>query len=607
MRLPKKVLSQQTNYAMKFYAWAKIMKVNELSFLIGGEAGAGITRSGFLFAKACMRAGLNVFGTNDYQSLIRGGHNFYIVRVDAEEVYSQTGNIDLLLALNAETVMLHKDELVSGGGIIYDPDDISLESENLNKEGLKFFPVPLKNIVWEELKEDPIMRNTVALGAAFALLQCDLGLLEEVLKDTFKPAVAESNIKAARRGYNYVKDNFRDDFSYKLTRTEFAGKHKIFLSGNEAIGLGALRAGCKFYAGYPMTPITGLLHFMAENERKMEMLLIQPEGEIAALNMAAGAAFAGVRAMTATSGGGFCLMTEGLGMTGMTETPVVIVVGQRPGPSTGLPTYSAQGDLRFVLHASQGEFPRVVITPGDVQECFFETMRAFNWAEKYQMPVILLTDKYLVESQVSVEPLDANHVKVERGNLIAGQYQGSEEYKKHKLTETGVSPRALPSTKGAIVRTNADEHNEFGYTSEDPTVTASMVEKRLRKLTYLAKELKESGIETTKLYGPEDATATIVSWGGTKGPIREALKLLELEGVPIDYLQIIYLHPFQVARVEKALSRTKKTIVVEHNKTSQLSGLIREHLLRDVDYTILKYDGRPFDPAYLAAKVREVL
>jgi 2-oxoglutarate ferredoxin oxidoreductase subunit alpha len=583
------------------------MKVNELSFLIGGEAGAGITRSGFLFAKACMRAGLNVFGTNDYQSLIRGGHNFYVVRMDVQEVHSQADNIDLLLALNAETVTLHKDELVSGGGIIYDPDDISLEFENLNKEGLKLCPVPLKKIVWEELKEDPIMRNTVALGAAFALLQCDLGLLEEVLKDTFKPAVAESNIKAAQRGYGYVKDNFKDNFPYRLTRTESAGKRKIFLSGNEALGLGALKAGCKFYAGYPMTPMTGLLHFIAENERKMEMLLIQPEGEIAAINMAAGAAFAGVRAMTATSGGGFCLMTEGLGMTGMTENPVVIVVGQRPGPSTGLPTYSAQGDLRFVIHASQGEFPRVVIAPGDVEECFIETVRAFNWAEKYQMPVILLTDKYLVESQVSVEPFDTNRVKIERGDLITGQYQSSEEYKKHKLTETGISPRALPSTKGAIVRTNADEHDELGYTSEDPVMTANMIEKRLRKLTYLAKELEERGIETTKLYGPEKAAATIVSWGGTKGPIREVLKLLEREGVPVNYLQIIYLHPFPVERVEKALSRTKKTIVVEHNKTSQLSGLIRERLLRDVDYRILKYDGRPFNPGYLAAKVKEVL
>ncbi len=583
------------------------MIVNKLSFLIGGEAGAGVTRSGFLFAKACMRAGLNVFGTNDYQSLIRGGHNFYVVQVDAEEVLSQSDKIDLLLALNAETVTLHKDELVPGGGIIYDPDDASLSFGTLGREDLTLYPVPMKKIVWEELRENPIMRNTVALGAAFALLRCDLDLLEEVLKDTFKPAVAESNMKAAHKGYDYVKNNFSDNFGYKFTKTVNAGKQKILLSGNEAVGLGALKAGCKFFAGYPMTPTTGLLHFMAENERRMEMLLIQPEGEIAAVNMVAGAAFAGARAMTTTSGGGFCLMVEGLGMAGMTETPVVIVVGQRPGPSTGLPTYSAQGDLRFVVHASQGEFPRVVVAPGDVEECFYETMRAFNWAEKYQMPVVVLTDKYLVESQSSVEPFETNRVKIERGNLITGQFQGTGEYRKYESAKTGVSPRVLPSTKGAVVRANADEHDEYGFTSEEPATVVSMVEKRLKKLDFLAKELEEAGVETTKLYGPEKAMATIISWGGTKGPILEALKLLRRDGVVANYLQVIYLRPFPVERIKKGLANTNRTIIVEHNKTSQLSSLIREHLLKDVDEKILKYDGRPFSPAYLAVKVKEAL
>jgi len=581
------------------------MKINELSLLIGGEAGAGIARSGFLFIKACMRAGLNVFGTNDYQSLIRGGHNFYVVQVRAEEVYSQADNIALLLALNAETVMLHIGEVVINGGIIYDPDDHPPGTEIRRREDLNLYPVPLRKIVLEELEEDSIMRNTVALGAAFALLHFDLRLLDDVIKDTFKQKVAESNMKAAKRGYDYVRQNFQDSFPYNLVETKNAGKNKILISGNEAVGLGALKAGCKFFAGYPMTPTTGLLHFMAENERKMEILVIQPEGEIAAINIVAGAAFAGVRAMTATSGGGFCLMSEGLGMTGMTETPVVIMVGQRPGPSTGLPTYSAQGDLRFVIHASQGEFPRVVIAPGDIEECFYETMRAFNWAEKYQMPIILLTDKYLVESQASIEPFDINRIKVERGDLIVGKYDSKGVYMRHKINETGVSPRAFPLTKDAIVRTNADEHDEAGYTSEDPQLTSIMVEKRLRKLEYLSKELEKEEIETVKIYGSEEATSTIVSWGGTKGPIREALKILN--NVSLNYLQIIYLHPFPVKKIEKALSSTKRIIVVEHNMTSQLSSIIRERLLRNVDHAILKYDGRPFNPGYLAAKIREVL
>jgi len=583
------------------------VKVNELSVLIGGEAGAGIFRSGFLFAKTCMRGGLHVFGTNDYQSLIRGGHNFYIARVDDQEVYSQGDYIDLLIALNAETVMLHKDELIPSGGIIYDQDDITLDPKTLGRKDLKLYPIPLRNIVRKELKESPIMTNTLALGSAVALLDYDLSLLEGVLTDTFKADVAESNIRVARTGHEYIKKNFTDTFEYRLEKKDVTGKERIILSGNEAVGLGAIKARCKFYVAYPMTPSTGVLHFMVANERDSEMIVMQPEGEIAAVNMAAGAAFAGARAMTATSGGGFCLMSEGLGMTGMTETPIVIMVAQRTGPSTGLPTYTSQGDLRFVIHASQGEFPRVVIAPGDIEECFYETMRAFNWAEKYQIPVILLTDKYLVESQMSVEPFEENRVKIERGNLVTEEYREEEEYKKHKITETGISPRATPSTKGAVVRTNADEHDERGLTSEDPEITAKMIDKRLRKLQYLAMELEERNVDTTKFYGPREAEATLVSWGSTKGPIREAMKLLEEDGITVNYLQILYLLPFPTTRTEEILGGSTKTMAIENNKTSQLSSLIREYLLKDVDHKILKYDGRPFNPGYLAQRIREVL
>lgn len=585
------------------------MHVNDFSFLIGGEAGAGIARSGFLLAKACMRGGLHVFGTNDYQSLIRGGHNSYVVRISYREVYSQTDYVNLLIALNAETVMRHKGELSSAGGIIYDEEDLALDFERLGRTDLKLYPVPLRKIVIEELKEprNLIMRNTVALGAAIAITDYEFVLFESVLKDTFKSEVAESNTKAARIGYDYAKEKFESDFEYRLKKTDAAGKRRIFLSGNEAVGLGALRAGCKLYVSYPMTPTTGILHFMTANERDFSMIAMQPEGEIAAINMIAGGAFAGARAMTATSGGGFCLMSEGLGMAGMTETPVVIIMGQRPGPSTGLPTHTAQGDLKFVIHAGQGEFPRVVVAPGDVEECFYETVRAFNWAEKYQLPVIILTDKYVAESEVSVEPFDTNRVKVERGLLMSGQYEGKEEYRRYEITETGVSPRALPSTKGAIVHANSDEHTEDGLTSEDPDVTTMMMDKRLRKLHWLKKEMEERGIETTKFYGHEEASATIVSWGSTKGPIREAMNLLGSEGKIVNFLQVLYLQPFPKARVEEVLNRAEKTIVVESNSTSQLSSLIRDHLLIRVDHKILKYDGRPFDPALLSEKIKEAL
>jgi 2-oxoglutarate ferredoxin oxidoreductase subunit alpha len=590
-------------------SWRICLKINDFSFLIGGEAGAGVARSGFLFAKACMRGGLHVFGTNDYQSLIRGGHNFYIVRASEQEVYSHSDDINLLVALNAESVMLHKDNLVKGGGIIYDADDVKLTPEKLGKADLRLFPIPLRKIVVEELKQphNLIMRNTVALGAAIAVTEYGFDLLEEILKDTFKPEVAEINVKAAHVGYDYVKRQFEGGFEFTLKKTEATGGHRIFLSGNEAVGLGALRAGCKFFASYPMTPTTGLLHFMTQNERDFNMIAMQPEGEIAAINMIAGAAFAGARAMTSTSGGGFCLMSEGLGMTGMTETPVVVMVGQRPGPSTGLPTYTAQGDLHFVIHASQGEFPRIVIAPGNVDECFYETARAFNWAEKYQLPVILLTDKHVLESEVSVEPFDVDRVKVERGLLIEEQYKDEGEYDRYEVTETGVSPRAIPSAKNAIVHANSDEHNEEGITSEDPLVATTMTDKRMRKLRAIKREMEERDVETVKFYGPKEAEATVVSWGSTKGPIREAMRRLNAEGNILNYLQVLYLQPFPKTKVEQALGKAKRTVVVEHNSTSQLAGLIRDHTLRNVDHKILKYDGRSFNPIELANRIKEVL
>jgi len=330
------------------------------------------------------------------------------------------------------------------------------------------------------------------------------------------------------------------------------------------------------------------------------------ENEIAAVNMVAGASYAGVRTMTATSGGGFCLMSEGLGMIGMTETSPVIVLVQRPGPSTGLPTYTAQGDLRFAIHASQGEFPRVVIAPGDVEESFYTTLEAFNLAEKFQIPALIISDKYLAESNGTSEPFDQNRIGIDRGHFITeDEYAGEEEYKRHKFTENGISPRAMPGTKGVIVRTNADEHNEFGYTTEDPVLATKMADKRFKKLDALTKELEN--YETVKFYGPGEAEATILAWGSTKGPIREAMKILSKEDITVNYLQIVYLTPFPAGKIQRIIQSAKKTIVVENSKTSQLSSLIREHLLTTVDHKILKYDGRPFNPEALSRSIKEVL
>jgi pyruvate/2-oxoacid:ferredoxin oxidoreductase alpha subunit/Pyruvate/2-oxoacid:ferredoxin oxidoreductase gamma subunit len=510
--------------------------INKISLLVGGEAGEGITRSGFLFAKTCLRGGLHVFGANDYQSLIRGGHNFYVVRADIEPIYSQADTIDLLIALNKETITLHKDELVPHGGIIYDGTQTTITQEELGRNDIELYSIPLRKIV-KNLEWPQIMENTVALGAATALLNYDPEILNQVLKDTFNPKIAEQNITAAKQGYDYALEHYGDNFGYRLQKTDKSGKHKIFLTGNEAVGLAAIKAGCKLYAAYPMTPATSLLHFFAPLDRQYNMIVVQVENEIAAINTVAGASYTGIRAMTATSGGGFCLMSECIGMIGMTETS----------------------------------------------------------------PVILLA-----ESHETANPFNQNRIPIDRGHLITHKkYMGEEKYERHKLTSNGISPRAMPGTKGAIVRTNADEHNELGYTTEDPTVTTQMADKRFKKLEALTKGLEN--IETIKFYGPEQAEATILAWGSTKGPIREAMKLLNKEGPKINYLQIIYLTPFPVNKVQKILKTAKKTIVIENNKTSQLTSLIREHLLITVDHQILKYDGRPFNPEALTQKIKEAL
>ena len=577
------------------------MTVNKISLLVGGEAGAGISRSGYLFAKICLRGGLYVFGANDYQSLIRGGHNFYTVRAEDEIIHCQTDTINLMIALNKETILLHKDELASGAGVIYDKDKINVTKKELERDDVLLYPVPLAKIV-KELNGPEIMENTVALGAAIALLNYDQELLNQVLRDTFKQKTAELNIEAAKQGHSYAKEHY--SFPYSLKKTASATKNRVFLTGNDAIGLGAINAGCKFYAAYPMTPATSILHLLAPLDREYKMAVIQTESEIAAVNMVVGASYAGARAMTATSGGGFCLMTEGLGMAGMTETSPVIVLVQRPGPSTGLPTYTGQGDLGFAIHASHGEFPRVVVAPGNVEECFCMTIEAFNLADKFQIPAIIISDKYLAESHGTAESFDQNRIRIDRGNIIT-EHDGKEEYVRHKITDNGISPRAVPGTKNAIVRTNADEHNELGYTTEDPVLTTEMVDKRFRKLEALKEELQN--METVKFYGPKEADATVLAWGSTKGPIREAMKILDNEGVSINFLQVLYLSPFPAAKVRKVMESAKKTIVVENNQTSQLSSLIREHLLATVDHTILKYDGRPFNPEALAKKIKEVL
>lgn len=558
--------------------------------MVGGEAGQGVQSVGFLLAKAFARGGYHVFADQDYESRVRGGHNFFRIRVSKSQVGAIAEPVDILVALNKESIDLHRTEVTKGGMIVFDAEAV----KDLGS-GDSLFGVPLAKLA-EETAGNKVMANTVALGAALGLLRYDFGIVDSVLRDHFGAGgIGEGNVKAARAGYDRALQDFKGDFSHRLSPAS-DGK-RMLLNGNEAIALGAIAAGCKFMAAYPMTPSTPIMEYLAAKAKEFDLVVVQPEDEIAAVNMVVGAAYAGVRAMTATSGSGFCLMVEGLGLAGMTETPVVIVDGQRPGPAVGLPTRTEQGDLQFVLHAHQGDFPRVVLAPSTVEDAFWLTVKAFNLAEKYQLPVIMLTDHYLVSSYATAERFDISQVAIDRGVLFSG---GAGEYQRHKITESGISPRAFPGQEGVLVVTDADEHNETGHLIEDAETRTQMMRKRLRKMFSLKQD-----IAPPRLYGHKKADTMLVGWGSTYGALREAVDILRREKASVNLLHLSELWPFPAEAVADALSRARSSYVVENNATGQLARLIRSETGREVSGNILKYDGRPFTPAQIVQQVKK--
>ena len=572
-----------------------------INILIGGEAGQGITRSGSLLGRALMRGGLHVFGTNEYPSLIRGGHNYYLLRASARDVNSHIAKLDVVVALNKETALLHESQLNDGGYIVVD-DVTEFNDGDLKRMDAHLYKIPMTTIV-KDLGGPDIMRNTVALGGVLRLLGLDHTILMDLVASTFaKKEVAEMNLTAIDRGYNYAKEHHYGS-ELKIENLE-TGSMRIFLTGNDSIALGAISAGCRFYAAYPMTPASAILDYMMAHDDETGMVVIQTESELAAMNMVVGAGYTGLRAMTATSGGGFSLMAEALGLAAMTETPIVVNIGQRPGPSTGLATHSAQGDLLFAIHASQGEFPRVVVAPGDVEECFYLTKHAFNLADVFQIPVLIITDKYLVESEKDTVPFDADSVPIKRGKFIElEKYNGN--YKRYQLTGDGVSPRALPGTTGVIVSSNSNEHRDTGYSNDESKAVTDMVDKRFMKLPYIIDAV--SKLEPARIFGSEKAEVTIVGWGGTKGPILEAIIMLRNQGIQAKMLQVVFMEPFPAQRVKEELSKSKVNILFENNKTAQLSTLIKLHTGISIENISLRYDGRPFDPTEIMEKVLELI
>jgi 2-oxoglutarate ferredoxin oxidoreductase subunit alpha len=577
---------------------------NSLSFLVGGEAGQGITRGGSLLGRAIMRGGFHVFGANDYPSVVRGGHNLYLLRVSDEEIFSQHDRVDLILALNKETLTLHQNELNVGGGAIYD-EEVNLEKGDIVRDDIGLYPIPMTRFV-DRIGGSPIMRNTVALGAAIGLVGFDIELLLEAIAIAFegRTKIIEANEKAARTGYDYSREHYRGEFQCILEAAEDA-PDRIMVTGNDAISLGAVQAGCKFYAAYPMTPASPVLHYLINHDEETEMVVVQPESELSAINMVVGAAYAGVRSMTATSGGGFSLMSESLGLAAISETPIVIMLAQRPGPSTGMATYSAQGDLLFAINASQGDFPRIIVAPGDVDECFHMTMEAFNLAEKYQVPAIILSDKYLSESHKSTVSF-VDRVEIDRGDLsVVDEWTGDEEYKRFRVTESGISPRLIPGTKGAIIMANSNEHDEYGFTNIDSEVLELQAERQRRKIKGLQEEVQK--IRPVYVCGNEDPEITLVGWGSTKGPALEALKILGDDGVKARFVQPVIIEPFPALAMESALGAGGEYLLLEGNRTAQLGKLIKLYNGFSFSHVYLRYDGRAFNPEEIRDRALEVL
>jgi 2-oxoglutarate ferredoxin oxidoreductase subunit alpha len=564
---------------------------------IAAQAGAGVMVTGRMMVKCFTRGGYNAIGYPEYPSLIRGGHNTVQVRISDKHINSPVQYQDLLVALNKDAIFYHMSTMAAGSAIVY--DELIDVTKFTVRTDVKMYPLPLAKLA-QAAGGTEQMKNTVALGAALAMIDYPFEILEGIIRDEFGrkgEEVIKVNSMAARSGYDYAKAN---GIKSHKTVKPLSDKRSVIITGNEAIALGAIRGGMKFFAAYPMTPASTILHYLIENERKFSLVVKQTEDELAAMSYAIGASYAGVRAMTGTSGGGFALMGEALGMAAMSETPIVAALVQRPGPSTGLPTWTEQGDLLFALHASQGEFPRIILAPGDVQECFFMTAEALNLAEKYQIPVIVVSDKHLSETIFSTAQFDQSKVTIERGKLAKKlpQLQPMARWKRYALSKDGVSERVFPGTPNGNHIASSYEHDEHGFSSESFFMRTKQVDKRAAKVKLILKEMPLPAV-----YGHSDAEVTLLGWGSMKLPALDALPLLEKKGIKANFVHFTHLFPLDGKAMKKLLRKYKKLVMVENNSTAQFAGMLRQYAAVKTDATLLKYDGRPFFPEQIAEEV----
>jgi len=560
---------------------------------VGGQAGQGIKSAGLTLAKIATRSGKDVFTYTGFPSLIRGGHNFTQVSISKILVSGPTQKTDFWVALDQKTIDLHENEYFDGVRVLYDLE----KNYNLSKipQGAILYPVPLSKFT-KEVGGTELMSNIVALGAVVEILNGDLEILKNLIKEEFEhkgEEVVLKNHQAAQLGFDYARANFADKKLDILTKEENITP-RIVVNGNDTVALGAIAAGLQFAAIYPMSPISNILTVLAAHQEKYGYIYKQPEDEISAINMSIGASFAGARSMTATSGGGFSLMTEGYGLAGMTETPLVIIEGMRPGPATGLPTWSGQGDLRFVLHASQGDFPKIVLAAGDAEEAFYLTMQAFNLADKYQTPVVLLIDKNICEDDQSIPVLDASDYILDRGKFTKEKQEG---YERYAYAEDGISLRSIPGT-GNFFISNSYEHTVVGHDTEEINDIISQMEKRMKKL----ETCRVQDMPVPKLYGDKDAPITIISWGSNKGSILQAIAKFP----NVNYLHVVWLSPFPSDAIKAVLEKAKHVINIECNYSAALGNLIKEKTGYEIKDNFLKYDGRPIFPEEIIERIGQV-
>lgn len=568
---------------------------NEITIKITGEAGQGMQTIGAILCQIFKNNGFHIFANQDYMSRIRGGNNFFQLRISDKPLYTLRQKSDITVALDKVSVALHRSGITDGGILVLDRKKF-----NSTEEDTAFFDIPFYDMATCTGGSE-IFINSVSCGVVAGITGVEFCMVAKVLDTTFAnkgDEIIRKNKDAARAGYDFVKNNFTQD-TFRIKAGANKDTKTLIMNGNDAIALGAIRAGCKFYSAYPMSPSTSIMNVIARYAQKFHIVVEQAEDEIAAVNMIIGASFAGVRSMTATSGGGFALMAEGLSLAAMTETPIVVVVAQRPAPATGFPTRTAQADLEFVLHAGHGEFARVVYAPGTIEEAFFLTVKAFNIAEKYQIPVFIMTDQHLADSLRNIETFDLNKGKVQRYVVSREDSKKIRHYKRYQFTESGISPRAIPSWIEDVIYADSDEHTEEGHITEDADIGRKMVEKRLyKKFSGLSRE-----IEQLTSYNVEGADIVLLGFGSTYGVMKEASETVTER--KIGFVHVSQVWPFPASEMTGLLRDARKVLTVENNAGGQLARLLRRETGLQASSSVLKYDGRPFDLEDLTDRIKK--